>query len=246
MRKATRLRQNGVAREIIAFISESCWSYFSNQREVQCAAVHGRVFPLAGKQPQLVTLLCGWGRRPSSQQADDPGRAIEIVALTGQLYATDSKRPIATACATQKVPRSAGIGGRSLFIPGRYSGPADVGPSAEASYDIAIGCTRKVRHERGCFNGGLWLVSDGGPTGYRKIQIKPLVKRLTFPFAGIRYVALPLKFWSPGTPKGARRPRHAPSAWRGRCLFFVGKWQQSSLRPNGTLPDSSWDIWEAR
>ena len=80
-------------------------------------------------------LLCGWGRRPSSQQADDPGRAIEIVALTGQLYATDSKRPIATACATQKVPRSAVFGGRSSFIPGRYSGLADVGPSAEPSYE---------------------------------------------------------------------------------------------------------------
>jgi len=65
------------------------------------------------------------------------------------------------------------------------------------------------------------LVSEGGPTGHREIQIKPLVKRLTFPFAGIRYVAVPLRFWSPGTPKGARRPRHAPSAWRGRCLFFV-------------------------
>jgi hypothetical protein len=58
-----------------------------------------------GKQPQLIAALrlIGWGRRPSSQQADDPRRAIEIVALTGQLYATDSKRPITTASATQKM-----------------------------------------------------------------------------------------------------------------------------------------------
>jgi len=43
------------------------------------------------------------------KQVDDPCRVIEIVALTGQLYATDRKRPIATARATQKVsmPRGA-------------------------------------------------------------------------------------------------------------------------------------------
>lgn len=35
----------------------------------------------------------GWGRRPSSKQADDPGRAIKIVALTGQLYATVQLTP---------------------------------------------------------------------------------------------------------------------------------------------------------
>jgi hypothetical protein len=37
------------------------------------------------------------------KQAGDPCRAIEIVALTGQLYATGSTRLIATAGATQKV-----------------------------------------------------------------------------------------------------------------------------------------------
>ncbi|MGZ5875680.1 MAG: hypothetical protein ACXWKP_26670 [Bradyrhizobium sp.] len=43
---------------------------------------------------------------PSTQikQVDDPCRAIEIVAPSGQLYATNRKRPIATARATQKVP----------------------------------------------------------------------------------------------------------------------------------------------
>jgi hypothetical protein len=67
--------------------------------------------PLAGKQPQLVRVMGDWrrrdlrlvlrhlgvmtprsrfgrGRRPSSQRADDPCRAIKIVALTGQLCAT--------------------------------------------------------------------------------------------------------------------------------------------------------------
>jgi hypothetical protein len=35
----------------------------------------------------------GRGRRPSSQQADDPCRAIKIVALTGQLCATLQQTP---------------------------------------------------------------------------------------------------------------------------------------------------------
>ena len=74
-------------------------------------AAHGQMNPLAGKQPQLVRVMGDWqwrdlrlvlrhlgvmtlrsrfgrGRRPSSQRADDPCRAIKIVALTGQLCAT--------------------------------------------------------------------------------------------------------------------------------------------------------------
>jgi hypothetical protein len=53
----------------------------------------------AGKQPQLIDAMAigdarqQRGRRPSSKQADDPCRAIEIVALTGQLYATDQLTP---------------------------------------------------------------------------------------------------------------------------------------------------------
>jgi len=40
--------------------------------------------------PGVMTLRSrfGRGRRPSSQRADDPCRAIKIVALTGQLCAT--------------------------------------------------------------------------------------------------------------------------------------------------------------
>jgi hypothetical protein len=49
-----------------------------------------------GKQPQIdpcSRLPVRWGRRPSSKQADDPCRTIEIVALTGQLCATDQLTP---------------------------------------------------------------------------------------------------------------------------------------------------------
>ena len=46
----------------------------------------------------------GRGRRPSSQQADDPCRAIEIVALAGQLCTTAGDVLIVTARATQNVP----------------------------------------------------------------------------------------------------------------------------------------------
>jgi hypothetical protein len=38
-------------------------------------------------------VVIGRGRRPSSQQADDPCRAIKIVALTGQLCATLQQTP---------------------------------------------------------------------------------------------------------------------------------------------------------
>src|SRR5262245_12528415 len=89
----------------------------SDRRGMRWSSVHGKVH-LAGKQPQLIHAMTiggramhlvgrhwkrGRGRRPSLQQADDPCRAIKIVTLTGQLYATISKRLIATACATQKV-----------------------------------------------------------------------------------------------------------------------------------------------
>jgi len=35
----------------------------------------------------------GWGRRPRWKPADDPCRAIKIVALAGQLYATGQLTP---------------------------------------------------------------------------------------------------------------------------------------------------------
>jgi hypothetical protein len=58
---------------------------------------------LAGNWPKLNTCyraiwleqswLFGWGRRPCLQQADDPCRAIKIVAHSGQLYATGRQTP---------------------------------------------------------------------------------------------------------------------------------------------------------
>ena len=117
----------------------------------------------------MAWLPVGWGRRQSSRRADDPRRAIKIVTLTGQLYATDSKRPIATACATQKVPR-----------PARFGAHAETGPPP--------------------------------------IQNRPLVKRLTLPFAGARYVALPSSSGPPERPKGAGGLRTRPQ--RGGAVAF--------------------------
>ena len=47
------------------------------------------------------------------------------------------------------------------------------------------------------------------------------VKRLTFQLPGVGYVALPSSSGPPEQPRG-RRPRHAPSAWRGRCFSVAG------------------------
>jgi len=61
------------------------------------------------------------GRRPSLQQADDPCRAIEIVAQRVSSTRRISKRLIATACATQKVPARDGTNTVLLSIFGLMS-----------------------------------------------------------------------------------------------------------------------------
>jgi hypothetical protein len=46
-----------------------------------------------GRKTAKMVYQRGWGRRPRSKQADGPCRAIEIVTLTGQLYATGQLTP---------------------------------------------------------------------------------------------------------------------------------------------------------
>jgi hypothetical protein len=62
---------------------------------------------------------------------------------------------------------------------------------------------------KGADRDGLFIISRGGPLAWAShtfkadhLQNRLFVRKLTFPFAGVRYVAPP-SFWSPGTPKGA-------------------------------------------
>jgi hypothetical protein len=107
---------------------------------------------------QCCGLTFGWGRRPSSQQADDPCRAIEIVARR------------------------------------------------------RVNSTRRTANAR------------SRPHALLKkcpahLQSRSRVKRLTFPLAGVRYVALPSSSGPPEHPKGAGGLGTRPQ--RGEAVAFL-------------------------
>jgi hypothetical protein len=61
------------------------------------------------------------------------------------------------------------------------------------------------------------------PEDQQAIQNSNLCEKAHIPVRRLSLVCAALRFWSPGKPAEGRRPRHAPSAWRGRCFSVAGK-----------------------
>ncbi|HSR07101.1 MAG TPA: hypothetical protein VLM42_08130 [Bryobacteraceae bacterium] len=142
---------------------------------------------------------------PSTEikQADDPCRAIEIVARSGQLYATNSKRPIVTARATQKVPVQPSLVKKSV--------------AGTRSSQLDIFLARLIKFQLAGFH---WDIAQL-PTW--ALKMRPIALRLNSEMrlsrfdrqcAGIRSVVLPIarrQTQATGQTSGAARRREFSS-----------------------------------